>query len=172
MLRQKREMIDICMIILCAVFCDLLFVFHNVYVSRLISVMLPLRKIYIESRHCTADSKSSADFQFELSINITLPPNTFSYTTYITIPSTGTPSNLGDMILYTSELMGLLIVLLNALYLTETTPLRHLSLRCVMLCMRSTHVTHLQGLALKDSYHTQTWLITRYPNIMEHTSSN
>ena len=48
--------------------------------------MLPIKKIYIDSRHRTADSKSTADFKINLPNNNTLPFNTAFYITDITVP--------------------------------------------------------------------------------------
>ena len=48
--------------------------------------MLPIKKIYIDTRHRTADSKSTSDFKISLPNNITLPSNTAFYITDITVP--------------------------------------------------------------------------------------
>ena len=48
--------------------------------------MLPIKKIYIDTRHSTADSKSTSDFKISLPNNITLPSNTAFYITDITVP--------------------------------------------------------------------------------------
>ena len=48
--------------------------------------MLPIKKIYIGTRHSTADSKSTSDFKIRLPNNITLPSNTAFYITDITVP--------------------------------------------------------------------------------------
>ena len=48
--------------------------------------MLPIKKIYIDSRHSAKDSTSSSDFKTDLPINLTLPHNTAFYITDITIP--------------------------------------------------------------------------------------
>lgn len=48
--------------------------------------MLPVKKIYIDSRHKSSDSASHTDFKIDLPVNITLPPNTAFYITDITIP--------------------------------------------------------------------------------------
>ena len=48
--------------------------------------MLPIKKIYIDTRHRTADSKSTSDFKTSLPSNITLPSNTAFYITDITVP--------------------------------------------------------------------------------------
>ena len=47
--------------------------------------MLPIKNIYIDSRHSAKDSASSSDFKVDLPINLTLPPNTAFYITDITI---------------------------------------------------------------------------------------
>ena len=46
--------------------------------------MLPIEKIYMESRHSTADSKNTSGFKISLPNNITLPFNTAFYITDIT----------------------------------------------------------------------------------------
>ena len=48
--------------------------------------MLPIKKIYIDNRHSTADSTSTSDFKISLPNNITLPSNTAFYITDITGP--------------------------------------------------------------------------------------
>ena len=48
--------------------------------------MLPIKKIYIDTRHSTADSKSTSDFNISLPNNITLPSNTAFYIIDITFP--------------------------------------------------------------------------------------
>ena len=53
----------------------------------MIYYMLPIEKIYIDSRHKTAVSVSHTDFHIDLPIgNLNLPPNTGFYITDITIP--------------------------------------------------------------------------------------
>ena len=47
--------------------------------------MLPIKKIYIDNRHSTADSKSTSDFKISLPNNITLPSSTAFYITDITV---------------------------------------------------------------------------------------
>ena len=47
--------------------------------------MLPIKKLYIDTRHTTADSKSTSDFKVSLRSNITLPSNTAFYITDITV---------------------------------------------------------------------------------------
>ena len=95
--------------------------------------MLPLKKIYIDSRHCTSDSRSNSDFKINLPMRITLPTNTSFYKTDSTIPVNWYTVEAGRIVLYTSELTVLLRVLLYAFCLKETIPLRHLSLLCAML---------------------------------------
>ena len=41
--------------------------------------MLPIKKIYVDSRHRTAESESSSNFKIELPYSITLPDNTVSF---------------------------------------------------------------------------------------------
>jgi len=48
--------------------------------------MLPIKKLYIDSRHRTADSESSSNFKIELPYSITLPDNTVFFVTDISIP--------------------------------------------------------------------------------------
>jgi hypothetical protein len=48
--------------------------------------MLPIKKIYIDTRHITADSKSTSDFNISLPNNITLPSNTAFYIIDIRCP--------------------------------------------------------------------------------------
>ena len=48
--------------------------------------MLPVKKIYIDSKFKTPDSKSTSDFKFELKETILLPQNTIAYIDNITIP--------------------------------------------------------------------------------------
>ena len=54
--------------------------------SGLIHLMLPLQKIYIDSRHCASDSKNSSDFKKQLACAYHLSPNTSFYITDITVP--------------------------------------------------------------------------------------
>ena len=48
--------------------------------------MLPSKKIYIDSRHRTADSFSSSNFKIELPYSIQLPENTVFFITDVSIP--------------------------------------------------------------------------------------
>ena len=48
--------------------------------------MLPIKKLYTDSRNRSSDSKSSSDFCKDLPININLEPNTSFYITDLTIP--------------------------------------------------------------------------------------
>ena len=48
--------------------------------------MLPIKKIYVDSRHRTADSESSSNFKIELPYSITLPDNTVFFVSGICIP--------------------------------------------------------------------------------------
>ena len=41
--------------------------------------MLPIKKIYIDSRNRTPDSIDSSNFKIELPYSITLPDNTFFF---------------------------------------------------------------------------------------------
>ena len=52
--------------------------------------MLPITKIYIDSRYRSADSVSSSHFKVELPQTISLPRNTKAYITDVTIPNTMT----------------------------------------------------------------------------------
>ena len=47
---------------------------------------LPVKKIYVDSRMKTKDSKSDSDFRFELSQSLTMPKNATCYIDDITIP--------------------------------------------------------------------------------------
>jgi len=42
--------------------------------------MLPIKKIYIDSRHKTLDSVSDSNFKYELPYSIHLPNNAFFFT--------------------------------------------------------------------------------------------
>ena len=45
--------------------------------------MLPIKKIYIDSRFMSSDSSSESDFKIDLPVNITLPEDTvFIYMTF------------------------------------------------------------------------------------------
>jgi hypothetical protein len=48
--------------------------------------MLPIKKIYIDSRHKSNDSVSNSDFKIDLPVNISLPENTAFYITDISVP--------------------------------------------------------------------------------------
>ena len=48
--------------------------------------MLPVKKIYIDSKYRTQDSKSTSDFKFELKESLLLPTNTIAYIDNICIP--------------------------------------------------------------------------------------
>ena len=48
--------------------------------------MLPIQKIYIDSRHRTADSFSSSNFKIELPYSIQLPENTVFFINGVSIP--------------------------------------------------------------------------------------
>ena len=48
--------------------------------------MLPIKKIYIDSRHKSNDSSSNTDFKIDLPVNIALLDNTAFYITDVTIP--------------------------------------------------------------------------------------
>ena len=49
--------------------------------------MLPIIKIYIDSRFMSSDSKSSSDFKIDLPQNIDLPDDTVFYMDDICIPN-------------------------------------------------------------------------------------
>ena len=49
--------------------------------------MLPLKKIYIDSRDRTADSKSSSSFKIELPYTVEIPDNTVFFVTDVCIPN-------------------------------------------------------------------------------------
>ena len=48
--------------------------------------MLPIKKIYVDSRHRTADSISSSNFKIELPYSVQLPDNTVFFITDVSIP--------------------------------------------------------------------------------------
>ena len=48
--------------------------------------MLPVKKIYVDSKFKTSDSKSTSDFKFELKESVLLPTNTIAYIDNICIP--------------------------------------------------------------------------------------
>ena len=48
--------------------------------------MLPLKKIYIDSRDRTADSKSASNFEIELPYTVQMPENTVFFVTDVCIP--------------------------------------------------------------------------------------
>ena len=48
--------------------------------------MLPIKKIYLDTRHKTYDSIKNTDFKIDLPVNISLPSNTAMYLTDICIP--------------------------------------------------------------------------------------
>ena len=48
--------------------------------------MLPIKKIYIDSRHKSNDSVSNTDFKIDLPVNISLPEKTALYISDIAIP--------------------------------------------------------------------------------------
>ena len=52
----------------------------------IICYMLPIKKIYIDSRDKTSDSASHTDFWIQLPMSISLPANTGFYITDVTIP--------------------------------------------------------------------------------------
>ena len=78
-------MVDLFVLALCILFWFLVWL-HRLYLLLLIYGMLPLKKIYIDSRHSTKDSKSSSNDRKNLLVNISLPPNAAFYILDITIP--------------------------------------------------------------------------------------
>ena len=48
--------------------------------------MLPLKKIYIDSRDRTVDSKSASNFRIELPNTVQMPENTVSFVTDVCVP--------------------------------------------------------------------------------------
>jgi hypothetical protein len=50
--------------------------------------MLPINKLFIDSRHKTSDSRSNTDFKFQLKESINLPDNTVAMITDVVIPNT------------------------------------------------------------------------------------
>ena len=49
--------------------------------------MLPLKKIYIDSRDRTPDSRSASNFKIELQQTVQMPDNTVFYVTDVCIPN-------------------------------------------------------------------------------------
>ena len=65
--------------------------FSHIYINiiyLLTLYILPINKIYIDTRHSTADSKSTSDCK-QIPSNKTLPYNTAFYITDITVPVSG-----------------------------------------------------------------------------------
>ena len=50
--------------------------------------MLPINKIFVDSRHKTLDSRSNTDFKIQLKESINLPNNTICFITDVVIPNT------------------------------------------------------------------------------------
>ena len=48
--------------------------------------MLPIKKIYVDSRHKTEDSISDSNFKFQLPYVLNLPSNAIFYISEISIP--------------------------------------------------------------------------------------
>ena len=65
--------------------------------------MLPFKKIYIDSRHRTADSISASNFRYELPSSLQMPDNTVFYICDICIPHVFRliEADVNDMIYYT-----------------------------------------------------------------------
>ena len=93
--------------------------------------MLPIQKIYIDTRHSTADSKSTSDFKISLPNNITLPSNTAFYITDIAVPVSWYTVAAGNMLASTSESIAPTTLRLNALSPKGTIAQLHLGLLCV-----------------------------------------
>ena len=52
----------------------------------IILLMLPLKKIYVDSRDRTPDSKSASNFKIELPYTVQMPENTVFFVTDVCIP--------------------------------------------------------------------------------------
>ena len=48
--------------------------------------MLPIKKIYVDSRHRTPDSIDTSNFKIELPYSVQLPDNTVFFVTDVSIP--------------------------------------------------------------------------------------
>jgi len=48
--------------------------------------MLPIKKIYVDSRHKTVDSESDINFKYELAVSLHMPQNACFYITDVCIP--------------------------------------------------------------------------------------
>jgi hypothetical protein len=48
--------------------------------------MLPIRKIYIDSRFKSSDSESDSNFKIDLPVSMLMPPNTGFYVDDVCIP--------------------------------------------------------------------------------------
>ena len=65
--------------------------------------MLPIKKIYIDSRFKSQDSKSDSDFYVDLPQNMLMPEGCGFYLDDISIPSPGMRSSKTAMTTYTIE---------------------------------------------------------------------
>ena len=122
--------------------------------------MIPIKKIYIDTRHSTADSKSTSDFKISLPNNITLPSNTAFYITDITVPVSWYTVEAGrnDTIYFrinSSSYAPSKCTLPEGNYSTIT-----LGLLCVKLCMTIIHSPALLEQCQQDLFQLLTWPIT------------
>ena len=81
--------------------------------------MLPIKKIYIDTRHSTAESKSTSDFKVMLPSNITLPSNTAFYIIDFTVPVSWYTVEANKIVQYVSDSMIPITPPLHALFLKE-----------------------------------------------------
>ena len=130
--------------------------------------MLPIKKIYIDTRHSTADSKSTSDFKISLPNNITLPSNTAFYITDITVPVNWYPVEAGrnDTIYFrinSTNYAPSKCTLPEGNYSTIT-----LGLLCVKLSIITIHSPALLEQRQQDLFQLLTWPITLsyYPMLM------
>jgi hypothetical protein len=97
--------------------------------------MLPIKKIYIDTRPSTADSKSTSDFKISLPNNITLPSNTAFYITDITVPVVWYTVEAGRNDTIYFRINGIKVPLMHHFkphFLRETAARLHLVKLCVM----------------------------------------
>ena len=79
--------------------------------------MLPIKKIYIDTRHSAKYSASSSDFKVDLPVNITLPLAQLFTSQILLFRCLGIPLNQVGITLYNLESTDRHIVHLNVLFL-------------------------------------------------------
>jgi len=70
--------------------------------------MLPIKKIYVDTRFMNLNSKSSSDFTIDLPQSYTFPDNTVAYIDDVCIPVSWYTIQEGWIIIYTYESTALL----------------------------------------------------------------